>query len=117
MSKGKKVAVIINHSPFSGNFCEEGLRAAAGMGQSQQEHSMKLFLIGDGVWFGLKNSRQHDFLKYIMALKAIDMEMILEQESLDNRKIKTGQLVPDFKVLPRAEILKMIKISNHVITY
>lgn len=52
----KTVIVTINHPPFSGNFCEEGLRTIVGTQMAVEEQMIRAVFLGDGVYFGLKEA-------------------------------------------------------------
>lgn len=117
MADSKKIVIFITHTPFCGDFCEEGLRLALGTGNSMISHDVTLVFAGDGVWFALKSLQQRDFEKYIKALSALDGTMIIEKESLDDRKIAEDMIKPEIQIMSRAAIFEILKESDFSISY
>lgn len=113
----KTIIITFNHPPFSGNFCQEGLRAVVGTQLSIDEQDVKTIFMGDGVYFGLKDVEQQDFQKYLKTMKSSEMDIYLEEESINERHIQKEQLNSDFKILPRTEVLKLFKESDHVLAF
>ncbi len=117
MANGKSVTVLVKNSPFRGNFCEEAMRASIGLASTIDNHTIKLVFIGDGVWFSLKDIKQKEFLKYIISFKAFSMDIAIEKESLEKLNIVDDKVAEDFKIKSRAEILQILKSSDHVFTF
>jgi sulfur relay (sulfurtransferase) DsrF/TusC family protein len=113
----RNVLITINHSPFTGNFCIEGLRAVVGTHLSIDEQLVKTVILGDGVYLALKDIRQDDFLKYLKTLKGMGMEVFLEEESLNEKKLSKEIINEDIKVLSREEISKIFQESDHVLAF
>ncbi|MDQ7821990.1 MAG: DsrE family protein [Candidatus Eremiobacteraeota bacterium] len=113
----KNVALMLNHSPYTGSFCEEGLRVAVGTHMAIEGQSVKTICIGDGVYFGLASLKQGDFLKYIKIFQGMGMELFIEEDSLRDRNIARERLRDDAKVVTRSEILSILKDSEHVLSF
>lgn len=111
----KTVVVTINHPPFSGNFCEEGLRTVVGVQLSIEAHQVKTVLLGDGIYFALKDMKQDDFQKYLLTMKSMKMDFYLEEESVNEKHVSRDRISDDFKIVPRKEILALLKESDHVL--
>lgn len=115
--EGKKVLITISHSPYSTDICKEALRVSLGMSLSLMEISVKTVFTGDGVYFGLKEINNSEYIKYIRNFNAMGMELILEEESVNDRKIKGEFISQEFKTVAGNEIFKMIKEADHVIAF
>ncbi len=114
----KNIVVLIHHAPFAGNYCTEGLRAIVGTGQAIDGQSVKSVFLGDGVYFGLKDiSRDDRVRKYTRIFIGMGMDVYLEDESLQKKSLSSEHLSPDFKIIPRAEILKLLKEADHVLSF
>lgn len=117
MSGGKKIVTFISHTPFGSPFCEEGLRFALGIGNTRFNHKVTTILINDGVWLALDTISERDFEKYLKAFYAMDMEFIIERESLEKRKISEDKIKTSFIVKSRAEIFDYINEADFSICY
>ena len=117
MADTKKIVIFITHTPFCGDFCVEGLRLALGTGNSMISHDVTIVFAGDGVWFSLKSLKQRDFEKYVQALSALNGTMIVEKESLEERKISDDMIKPEISVMARAAIFEILKGSDFSISY
>jgi sulfur relay (sulfurtransferase) DsrF/TusC family protein len=113
----KNVVITINHPPYAGNFCQEGLRAVVGTHLALEQQEIITVFLGDGVFLALKDLKQDDFLKYLKTLKAMKMSFVLEEESLTDRKIAKESLFEDFIALPRKDIMELLQDADHVIAY
>lgn len=113
----KTVIITINHPPYSGNLCEEALRTVVGTHLAVDDQIVKTVFLGDGIYFGLKDLKQQDFLKYLKTIKSMKMDIFLEEESIKERKIDKEMLHKDFKVIPRSEILAFLKEADHVMAF
>ncbi len=117
MANGKKILIFISHTPFSGSFCEEGLRFALGVGNALVKHDVAIVLIGDGVWFSLKSLNQRDFEKYVKAFSVMNMGLIIEKESLEKTGLSQDIIKSEFKIMARQEIFELIKGSDFTISF
>lgn len=117
MSDGKKIVTFISHTPFGSPFCEEGLRFALGCSNTRFNHKVTTILINDGVWLALDTITERDFEKYLKAFYAMDMEFIIERESLEKRKISEDKIRASFMIKNRAEIFDYIKEADFSICY
>ena len=117
MSDGKKIVTFISHTPFGSQFCEEGLRFALGVGNTQFNHKVTTILIDDGVWLALKTISERDFEKYLKAFSAMDMEFVIEKESLEKRKISEESIKSNFIIKSKPEIFGYIKEADFSICY
>jgi sulfur relay (sulfurtransferase) DsrF/TusC family protein len=113
----KSVVITINHPPYTGNFCMEGLRAVVGTHLSLEQQEIFTIFLGDGVFFGMKGLKQDDFLKYIKTLKTMCMTFLLEEESLKERKVRKENVEEDYITLSRIEIMELLQYADHVIAY
>lgn len=117
MSTSKKITILIKDSPYSGDFCEEALRACVGLKQTEEKHIVNACFVADGVWFCSKSLKQKEFLKYILAFKSFAMDLNIEKESLDKLKLTSENISSDFKIISRADISKILLDSDHVFTF
>ena len=117
MTDGKKIITFISHTPFGSPFCEEGLRFALGIGNTQFKHKLTTILIDDGVWLALNTISERDFEKYIKAFSVMDMEFIIERESLEKRKISEDLIKSNFTIKAKAEIFDYVKDADFSICY
>lgn len=113
----KNVVITINHPPYTGNFCAEGLRAVVGTHLALEQQEIITVFMGDGVFFGMKALRQDDFLHYIKTLKAMGMTFVLEEESLKERKVSQENVEVDYITLSRKEIMELLQDADHVVAY
>ena len=111
------MSVTINHPPFSGNICEEGLRTIVGTQMAVEEQMLNAIFIGDGVYFGLKEMNQESFAKYLKTMKSMDMAVYLEEESVRDRHIEKDMINDEFITVSRSEILRLLKESDHVLSF
>jgi sulfur relay (sulfurtransferase) DsrF/TusC family protein len=95
----------------------EGLRAVVGTHLALEQQEIITVFLGDGVFFGMKDLKQDDFLKYIKTLKAMGMTFVLEEESLKERKVEEENMEKDFIVLSRKDIMELLQDADHVIAY
>lgn len=117
MRSNKTFVTFISHTPFCEKFCEEGLRFALGSGNSMIKHTITAVFICDGVWFAHNNLEQRDFEKYIKAFRSMDMDLIVEKESLEERKISLDNIKKDFKVMERVAIYDILKNCNFSVSF
>lgn len=114
----KNIVVLIHHAPFAGNYCTEGLRTIVGTEQAIDGQSVKSVFLGDGVYFGLKDVSMDDRLrKYTKTFIGMGMSVYLEEESLKKKSLSSENISQDFKVLTCAEILKLLKEADHVLSF
>lgn len=113
----KNIAITINHAPYSGNFCMEGLRSVVGTHLAINEQEVKTLFLGDGVFFGIKTLKEDGFTKFTETLKSMGMEFYLEEESIQQRKIEKTLIREDFKILSRQDIFKILQESDHTLSY
>jgi sulfur relay (sulfurtransferase) DsrF/TusC family protein len=113
----KNVIITINHSPFTGDFCIEGLRAVVGTHLSIEEQQVKTVILGEGIYFALKDMKQDGFQKYLKTFKGMGMDIFLEEEALNERKLSREMISEEFKIIPREEILKLFLESDHVLAF
>ena len=88
-----------------------------GIGNTRFNHKVTTVLINDGVWLALDTVSERDFEKYLKAFYAMDMEFIIERESLEKRKISEDKIKASFIVKARAEIFDYIKEADFSICY
>lgn len=114
----KNIVVLIHHAPFAGYYCTEGLRTIVGTEQAIDGQSIKSVFLGDGVYYGLKDVSMDDRLrKYTKTFIGMGMSVYLEDESLKMKSLSSENISQDFKVLTRAEILKLLKDADHVLSF
>jgi sulfur relay (sulfurtransferase) DsrF/TusC family protein len=118
MIGGKKIITFISHTPFGSPFCEEGLRLALGINNTRFNHKITTILINDGVWLALNTISERDFEKYLKAFFAMDMEFIIEKESLEKRKISEDLIKSNYFIIKsKAEIFDYVKQADFSICY
>lgn len=113
----KSVLVTINQVPYGNIYYTEGLRAAVGITSGIDENVATVAYLGDGVYFTLHGVDRKDTEKYIATLQKQGAKMIVEKESLKERGIKDRDVATEFDILPRKEILTLVKAVDFVIDF
>lgn len=113
----RKVLVTLNQAPYGNIFYTEGLRAAVGVTSGIDENIVTVAYIGDGVYFTLHGVDRKDTERYISTLQKQGSKMMVERESLKERRIKERDVATEFEILPRKELLAAIQAADFVMDF
>lgn len=114
----RTVLITINQAPFGNVFYTEGLRAAVGITSGIDENVATVAYLGDGVYFTLHGVNRKDTERYITSLqKQEGAKLLVERESLKERRIKERDVGTEFEIVPRKEILKLIQTADFVMDF
>jgi len=113
----KHVLVFFTHAPYGSIYYTEGLRAAVGVTSGVDEHTVDVVYLGDGVYFALKGVDRSDSIKYINTLSQGGCRLKAEAESLQARNIAPDQVAEDIEVIPRKEVVALIKKADLTIDF
>lgn len=102
MSK-KEITIIVKSKPFSNIKYYEALRIAAGL----WEHKINLIWIGDGIYAVLKNADRTLTSPLIKEFPGLEFNLYVEEEGLEKRGFRTGDIIQNIKVINRDEIAKL----------
>ncbi len=113
----KKVLITLNQPPFGTIHYVEGLRAAVGVISGIDEHEATVAYIGDGVYNTLKSVNREEQMGYLNTLKAKEVKIYVEKESLDERGIQESNVYEDFKVIGRAELDAIVRNVDNTVDF
>lgn len=113
----RTVLITINQAPFGNIFYTEGLRAAVGITSGIDENTATVAYLGDGVYFTLHSVDRKDTEKYIATLQKQGAKMLVERESLKERRIKERDVATEFQIVPRKELLKFVQAADFVVDF
>ncbi len=113
----KHVLITLNNAPYGKIYHSEGLRAAVGVTSGIDEHTVDLVLLGDGVYFGLKDVSRADSAKYLGTLTKDGRHLKADAEALHARGIKNEELAPDVDPISRKDVLALIAKADVTIDF
>ena len=113
----KNVLITMNQAPYGSIYYTEGLRAAVGITSGIDEHKVNVVYLGDGAYFAVKGIDRKDTEGYIGTLKKSENKLLVEKESLEERKIDEGNVAEDIAVVSRNEVLKLVQEADVAIDF
>jgi len=113
----KHVLFTFNHAPYGSIWYTEGLRAVVGVTAGIDEHTVDVVYLGDGVYFALKGVDRTDSQKYLSTLADGGYHLMVERESLAARGISESEVAEDVKVIPRSEVVNLIKNADVTVDF
>lgn len=113
----KKVLITLNQPPFGSIHYVEGLRVAVGVISGIDEHEAIVAYIGDGVYNVLKDVNREEQMGYLKTLKAKEVKIYVERESLDERGIPEDNVYEQFEVIGRAELDTLARNVDHTVDF
>jgi tRNA 2-thiouridine synthesizing protein C len=113
----KQVLITFNHAPYGSIWYTEGLRAAVGATSGIDEHLVDVVYLGDGAYFALKGVDRTDSAKYIYTLARLRCKLRVEKESLEARGISEEEVADDIEVIPRPEVLSLMRKADVTIDF
>ncbi len=113
----RTVLVTINQAPFGNIYYTEGLRAAVGITSGIDENVATVAYLGDGVYFTLHGVDRKDTERYIATLQKQGAKMLVEKESLKERGIKERDVATEFEIIPRKDLLTVVKTVDFVMDF
>ena len=113
----KHVLFTFSHAPYGSIFYTEGLRAVVGVTSGIDEHTVDVVYLGDGVRYAVKGLDRTDSAKYLGTLNKLGYKLRVEKESLEAQGIPASQIAEDVEVIPRAEVLNLIKKADVTIDF
>ena len=105
MSEEINVVIILRKPPHGTLFPVEGLRMAVAI---SADFEPTVIAIDDGVYTFIKNVDRTLYQMHLDFLKGIDIEIIIDKKSLDERRISKEDLIDDVIVKEHEEILKLL---------
>jgi len=108
----KKLLYSFMRPPFGTVFYTEGWRAAVGATAGIDEHEVTILMLGDGVYYSLKNVDRAENLGYEQTLQKAGVKYYAVKEDLDARGISDNELADDITVIPRTEAYKLYEEAD-----
>jgi sulfur relay (sulfurtransferase) DsrF/TusC family protein len=106
---GKDIFVAFLKSPVSSAFFVEGLRVSAGMLSGDENHKVTVACVGKGARCAVKGVDRMYATKFLEFFPDDDgKKFLVEEESLKDEGIDPTTLASEFKVVPRAEISRLM---------
>src|SRR3990170_3239511 len=113
----KLVVFTFSHPPYGSIWYTEGLRAVVGVTAGSDEHKVNVVYMGDGVHFALNGVDRSDTAKYLGTLAQLGYKLNVERESLQARDIPESEVAPDVEVIPRSQVLSLIRDADATIDF
>ncbi len=113
----KQVVFTFTHPPYGSIWYTEGLRAVVGVTAGIDEHRVDVVYLGDGVNFALKGVDRSDTAKYLGTIAKLGYKLHVERESLQAHGITESEVAPDVAVIPRSQVLSLIRGADMTIDF
>ena len=114
----KNVFVAILRSPVGSIFPVEGLRAAGGMLSGSDEHGVTVAFVGKGVRCALKGVDLWYAPKFMKLFPDRDgKKFYVEEESLAAEGMDPALVAPEFEVVPRERLARMMREADVVLSF
>ena len=114
----KTISVVLRKTPFNTARNAEALRM--GVGLTLQDDQVQVVFVEDGVYTLLNNKPEiidsPELIKHLETLRQLDCPLIVEKESLEERKL-LGVLSDPFQVKTRHEVSLILANSTILIVY
>ncbi|MHA1338852.1 MAG: DsrE family protein [Promethearchaeota archaeon] len=105
MSEEKNVVIILRQPPHGTLFPVEGLRMGVAV---SADFEPIIIALNDGVFTFLKDVDKTMYQMHMDFLKDIDIDIIIDKKSLDERKISKEDLIDGVIVKEHEDILKIL---------
>jgi len=109
----KKIVIILRKPPHGSLFPAEGLRVAVAVSASETS----VVSIADSVYAFLKEADMTLYKHHLGFLKETEVPVFIDQDSLEERGLTTGDLVDAVIVKERSEILNTIAEADATLTF
>jgi len=109
----KRVLVNICRAPYGTVFYTEGLRAAVGVSAGIDENISTVLFQSDGVFYCLKDADRTDALAYFESYKAMETQLYVVKEDLDERGVSEAELAPDMTVISRDKAFELFQENDY----
>ncbi len=109
----KKIVVIIRKPPHGTLYPAEGLRVAVAVSTSEAT----VVTLGDGVYTFLKETDKTLYQRHLDFLKDAEIPIIIDKESLEERGLKSENLIEQVTVKEREEVLKILAEADVTLTF
>jgi sulfur relay (sulfurtransferase) DsrF/TusC family protein len=109
----KKIVVILRKPPHGTLYPAEGLRVAVALSVSEP----KVISIGDSVYAFLQEVDMSLYKHHIDFLSEIEIPILIDKDSLEERGLIKGDLVDGVTVKERKQILSTIATADATLTF
>lgn len=110
----EKIVVILRKPPHGSMFAAEGLRVAVALSGRLETTVVS---IEDSVYAFLKNMDTTIYKKHLDFLKEIEVPILLDSDSLKERRLSKEDLLDAVEVKQHSEILDTLSEADATITF
>ena len=114
MSEDKKIVIVLKRPPHGTLYPVEGLRMSVAVSGDFEPITL---VLSDAVFAFIKDVDKTMYQPHIAFLKGIDLDIILDKQSLDERGLSTNDLIEEVSVKEHDEILKILADCSLAITF
>ncbi len=114
MSEEKNVIIILKQPPHGTLYPVEGLRMSVAVSGDFEPITL---VINDAVFAFIKDVDKTMYQPHMDFLKSIDLDIIIDKKSLDDRALSTDDLIEDVSVKEHDEVLKILADCDLAITF
>jgi len=114
MSEEKNVIIILKQPPHGTLYPVEGLRMSVAVSGDFEPITL---VINDAVFAFIKDVDKTMYQPHMDLLKSIDLDIIIDKKSLDDRALSTDDLIEDVSVKEHDEVLKILADCDLAITF
>lgn len=113
----KHIVVTFHRSPVGQNGCVEGLRAAVGLTAGTEENTVACIFFGHAVLFALRDADRREARKHIDTLVAAKAPLLVDEASLDSRRLQAGDLAEPFAVASRTVVVDALQAADATLAF
>ncbi len=114
LSEEKNIVILLRQPPHGTLFPVEGLRMAVAVSGDFEPITV---VINDAVFAFIKDVDKTMYQPHMDFLKGIDLEIVIDKESLDERGLSKDDLVEEVDIKEHDEILKIISECDVAIPF
>ena len=113
----KSTLVMLTHAPHGTLHFVEGLRAAMGLASTLDDCSLAVAFLGDGCMGSLATLERGEAERHIATLTELGHRLLVERDSLDARSIADGEVAPGVDIIPRSDLLALLRTVDFVVGF